>query len=506
MRSTRIGMILVATTILSTLTMFSNPRTALALDVDVSVTIHRITALDDHDEGPDLNGGADFYAVVTIDGQEFDNKDSPDQDAFEGNNDITPDWEFTKPVDASLGSINVNIRIFDEDGFLRGDDDESDIDPGSERDLDLSVSLAPCTVSGELTGGCAVTLETSGSNTDNDSSTLQFIIVVTEPPSSPGNNVSCIHAPIWPQPGDTVTITATALDGVAAPKVADTIEIWVNQQSAAVATGSGTTLTFTTAAINDPTFSYGCRIVDNGVPIFTGWRVVSVGPPDGSSAVPLIFTGSRGSSIDIAFVPDRDSYSAADDTDFATDVQTAINVYYGEIEFLEHQDQINFWISQDMGDADNDDGSSCELDTPDNWDDDYAFVDSGAIIHTDGFRDCAQPDDRIFSSDFVTPRTFIHETGHSPFGLADEYCCDGGYFQNDPFPDLYEELDDCEADPDRGGSTCRQFTEDVPWWFDSEWFTFDPDSNDLMVDRMKAQLMDERRMNWMFDNCASASC
>ena len=48
-------------------------------------------------------------------------------------------------------------------------------------------------------------------------------------------------------------------------------------------------------------------------------------------------------------------------------------------------------------------------------------------MHKDDFRDCAPGGQRLFSSEPTSIGTVLHETGHRPFGLADEYCCDGGY-------------------------------------------------------------------------------
>src|SRR5262249_8477172 len=96
----------------------------------VLVTIERVKALSDFDPGvcAPIVGcvgrtDADFYAIVNINGREENNKDSniSDQD------DISPNWQFSRPVDAALGSVQVSIGINDADGFLRGDDDVADI-------------------------------------------------------------------------------------------------------------------------------------------------------------------------------------------------------------------------------------------------------------------------------------------------------------------------------------------------------------------------------------------
>ena len=56
------------------------------------------------------------------------------------------------------------------------------------------------------------------------------------------------------------------------------------------------------------------------------------------------------------------------------------------------------------------------------------------MFHTDNFRDCAPGGERVFSTEPGSFGTILHESGHRPFGLADEYCCDGGYLPDRPLP------------------------------------------------------------------------
>ena len=77
---------------------------AAAVDVTVRVTIERIRALDNF--GSDVfPEDADFYAVVNVDGFEFDNKNSPEQDANEDDDDISPNWEFSRAIDADMNLV-----------------------------------------------------------------------------------------------------------------------------------------------------------------------------------------------------------------------------------------------------------------------------------------------------------------------------------------------------------------------------------------------------------------
>ncbi|PKL58928.1 MAG: hypothetical protein CVV33_09995, partial [Methanomicrobiales archaeon HGW-Methanomicrobiales-4] len=58
--------------------------------------------------------------------------------------------------------------------------------------------------------------------------------------------------------------------------------------------------------------------------------------------------------------------------------------------------------------------------------------------------------------------TQMHEMGHALFGLADTYCCDGGYWSPSPHPNLWEELTDCNtySTTNFNKHTCEVFTAD----------------------------------------------
>lgn len=490
-----------------------------ALDVNVRVTIERIRALDDFGLPPLFPEAADFYAVVDIDGEEFDNKNTPGQDANEDDDDISPNWEFTKAIDVSTGSIPLTINIFDEDGFLRFDDDQADLDPGPGDGIELSVDLVPCSISGDVTSECGVSLVSGG--VDDDSAEVTFKVEVIEPASSPGLRVRCIHDPIWPQPGDTVTITLESLDGAYAPRLADNVQIWVDDTTTPARERSGAAgTTFTTQAVSGSELSYACRVRDDGGSLvaFTGWRTVGVGAQTGSAA-PVLITGPTASRIDIVFIGDEDDYDTASDPELLVDVRDVIlNGYYARNPnnpgfsntpsdydvFLSNHDKFNFWIAAELGDAE-DAASGCDHDAPE-----INFADAGALLHQDDFRDCAPGGQRLFSSEPYSIGTVLHETGHRPFGLADEYCCDGGYFQTDTNPNVYEEPDDCTSDVAALGRTaadCREFVEVVDWWFDRDWSISEPESNDLMSgDRGAPQAADLRRINAILTGCSSAAC
>jgi hypothetical protein len=472
------------------------PSAAIAQNVTVRVTVQNT---DWFNCGDGLIGGPpEIYFAVTIDGFRQDNREN----AIESNLSPFPvDQELSHQVDITLGTVPIVIEQWDDDGGLTFDDDQCDIGDAGES-IEFDLDLTACAVSGEITGSCGATFTSRG--------VFVFTVNVEEPPSAPGLNVRCIHDPIWPQPGETVTITANSLDGVLGSRVSDAIEIWVNNQTTPSVSMPGTTATFTAGPFPDPTFTYGCRVVDDGLVAWTGWRTVAVGQSDITNSfgrIPILFTGSRSSRIDLVFYPDVNSYTGGDDPAFIDDVGNAISsAYHREEIFLTNQDAVNYWLSVGTGNADGCDSEVSQT----------SWEDAGALLHVDEFRDCAPGGGRFFTAEPTSFGTMIHETGHRPFGLADEYCCDGGYFQADPFPNMYFERAPtqnfplaCENDAPAAGnlpSDCHEVEEEIPWWFNSDWYTSDPVSSDLMVDRGPHRNLDNRRFNWLFQECRGSGC
>jgi len=456
-----------------------------------------------------FGGPPEIYFKVNINGSILNSRNNVIHSNFSP---FTVNREFSQTVDFSAGSINISIEQWDEDGLLTFNDDHCDITSNAGKNLDITLDLANCLISGEANGECNMSLSGRGS--------FRFRVNVDEPPSAPGLQTTCIHDPLWPQPGDTVQISANSLDGTLNSKLADSIEIWVNEQDSPAFAASGSSATFTAGPFTNSTFTYGCRILDDGLTIWTGWRTVAVGTSDITrdfgNRVPVIFTGARSSHIDLVFYPDEDSYTDSTDPQFLTDVLTAIqNSYFTDKIYLDNQDKINYWIALETGKADGFTDGDCLLEA-----NQKAWEDAGAVFHTDSLRDCAPGGQRLYSSEPNSFGTILHETGHRPFGLADEYCCDGGYFQADPFPNIYAAFPDtilsssiiipgCAGDAFNVGKTdsdCRSWVDPVPWWFDDTWWTSDPGSDDIMVDSGARQALDNRRMNWLFDVCRGAGC
>jgi hypothetical protein len=251
------------------------------------VTIERVQETACVDDGWIGCGLADFYAVVTILDEEFDNEDTPETDRFEDTDNIYPNWEFSKTVDASLGSVPVRIEIWDEDGGLRFGDDHVDITEPGGSNLDVSVGLgSPCSVSGGVEGDCDASLFTTGGG--DDAASVWFHISVERPPTATDLRVICMHNPIWPSPAETVTFRADARDAAGTFLAADTVELWVQDRGAPARTCStAANCTLTGGPYPTGGVEYGCMVRHRGREVFSGWRQLQSGMPT-QSPVPIL--------------------------------------------------------------------------------------------------------------------------------------------------------------------------------------------------------------------------
>jgi|GEM_PF-1738385 len=499
------------------------------IPIEFSVIIERVTATNNFD-GPFGWDRADFFARVRIDTQVYESPVWSNQD------DIRPNWSFVNTVmlDPAVDPASITIEIWDSDD--RGNRQRAALNGDGDRALVLDIDPLACltagtagAIGGDATGACGQTVFTSGVAGENTAD-LRFRIEANEPAINDDLLVRCLHSPIWPQPGDIVEVYAESLDNALNARTADDIEIWFGAtgDATAVCSGDDDCITETTVGGSISSLFYGCRVTDDGVSVWSGWKRFQVGPPSGGSAVPVVFTGSSNSRVDIVFVPDDNDYASELDPAFLDGVHDVIrDAYYGtarrrsgpdsdygERLYLANQQKLNFWIATDKGQANGFPNRPC-VQPPANWNEDYTFAEVGAILHTRNLRDCARRGDRIFSTEPTSVRTVLHETSHAPFGLADEYCCDSSYSEPSPNPNIYGNLGNCEADllnlqawdvilGDPLRTNCRQIADGSGNTID--FFTSEPSSDDLMNDSGEYNGADVRRMEWGLEQCATPRC
>jgi hypothetical protein len=169
----------------------------------------------------------------------------------------------------------------------------------------------------------------------------------------------------------------------------------------------------------------------------------------GAHVTPLRINGRTADKIDVVFVPDND-YSG-NMAEFARDVQdTLSNGYYRNDAIAQNRSKLNLYYLDDEADitAYPACGFTPPLGSCEDFQDATSFADSTAVVHKTNFRDwsCTECELRVFSSEPTSYRTFVHESGHSLFGLKDEYCCDSHYAEQDDLPNIWSSRDNCEDD------------------------------------------------------------
>jgi hypothetical protein len=233
-----------------------------------------------------------------------------------------------------------------------------------------------------------------------------------------------------------------------------------------------------------------------------------IGSPFTNVAMPIWLQRPPSEALDLVFIPDKRSYTSAEDPAFRLAVHGVINNGFLREELIRRrQDRFNFWISRDSGEAHGSSGGASPCHTvPGSFATAFSFADTGIILHNNpDLRNCAN--NGVFTSQNYAIQVVLHESGHTPFGLADEYCCDGGYFQTGSVPNLYgpETLgttlsqDACFNDPlAMLPDSCRSFeSEDGETWFRLDHAPAHDAvdiENDLMIDNRIPRAADERRM------------
>ena len=127
-------------------------------------------------------GDADFYARIGMADQLFTEGTRQDKSSLD------PGWTTVKFVPNSMQSIPIHYELWDEDGGLRGDDDEIDINPLSgKRDLDFVFSPSDHVITGDIIGihdSENLAVQIAGNKPDSDRAVIRFY--VTEKPLSSG--------------------------------------------------------------------------------------------------------------------------------------------------------------------------------------------------------------------------------------------------------------------------------------------------------------------------------
>lgn len=171
-------------------------------------------------------------------------------------------------------------------------------------------------------------------------------------------------------------------------------------------------------------------------------------------------------AIDVVFIPDGsygDMMDLAQRQVFIDDMTDLINNgFYQNNAVAVNLELFNFWYITTPGDVQPPTSGICPQVT---WPDltSVAFAEAIVLLHSNPLRDCAWGNK--VTSEPTSYRTVVHEVSHAAFGLADEYCCDGGYWNNPP--QLYLLESSCSGDADNTAwQDCQSIhaSSGIYWW------------------------------------------
>lgn len=349
-----------------------------------------------------------------------------------------------------------------------------------------------------------------------------------------GLKIRCLHEPLYPQPGETVTISAQTIDQDGNSVVSDQIELYPDDRDNPVVVAGVDSATTTLAAPADK-FMYGCaadRVTESA---FSRFRVVDVGAPEVADfpAIPILNHGSHREKIDLLFMADAEAYpDGAQDAEFLANLHELVDEGLFRIPwFVEFQWAFNIWIAREPGFIASVAGLCQPATIPDSRLR-FAFADAVGLIHTTDCRDNWLPG-RPYTTEFNPLRLQVvaHELGHTVFSLSDEYTTSPTVrFTTPKLPNLFPSELFCRfkaLDRGKDPEECRLlpgFTLGGLWIFEPDYnIPGDPvgETRDLMqqtgaeacdsnpaqnCDRYRVGDSEEARMRWKLGRCSGGKC
>lgn len=128
-----------------------------------------------------------------------------------------------------------------------------------------------------------------------------------------------------------------------------------------------------------------------------------------------------------------------------------------------------------------------------------SFANSNGVLHKVNCRDNAPGNSYSSVPDW---RITWHELHHAAYGLADEYCCDGGYFEANPYPNVMRNLASCAMNGSTPSACAPIDPGNTGGWHRSDGAAPDVMSNDMTIEKPD----DLRRANYYFDQCHMGGC
>ncbi len=373
-----------------------------------------------------------------------------------------------------------------------------------------------------------------------------FRCVPVEVVSAPAAMLYVQHAPFLLSPGHTATLTAKSVDPTGAPRVVGSLSVWVSKQAISLTAPSPPSNPLRTC-----TFVASCSvtIVVPPGPSFVSWKTTAT-DRDGSTiasfgwrgqaaldfaslnlvpatgfAVPveIALTGPALSdqrdpkqSLDLLFSVSTDfDWSSATDRRMIDDALDRFMVRMWGVTgpgapdlttFLSRPELVRIYLTPEQHAVSwTPPANLCDWSAPE-----ALWVDVIAVLHRTNCRDNTIPADRSFSAKLQATDVIFHELHHALFGLADEYPDGtGGYFERQPFPNVFATLAGCTAVSGRNPSGCTSIVEQnrvTGAATGRTFFRLDFGSDDIMVNNGPQLFADRARANWKESECDAGRC
>ncbi len=196
-------------------------------------------------------------------------------------------------------------------------------------------------------------------------------------------------------------------------------------------------------------------------------------PDVGSTVFAAIRWADPSRAMDVVFFADEgygNLSNAGNLQTFLDDVSDAIDTgFYQNNAVVSNLGRFNFWYSTKSG-ADVERNADTSVICPTvTWPTitDSAFAEMRVILHREtDVRDCGGGGSATAQAGASNWWIIVHEAGHAMFGLPDEYCCDGGYWNVSPI--LYNTANACTNDAANSAwRDCVQMASGattVNWW------------------------------------------
>jgi hypothetical protein len=277
---------------------------------------------------------------------------------------------------------------------------------------------------------------------------------------------------------------------------------------------SSPTCTFTTTAPYPDGSFIGFKSIAHAMDGSTGtdgWVYYAAGAfPWQNNPIPIRGSAAPAEAIDVVFIPDTDF--KGNNGNFITATTNLLTQGYLSNQAFAQEVRTwrgfwNFYVTYQTGHAAGYPNNPCNT-TPANWANLRTIIDVGAIVHTANVRDCGgrgPENGAVFSIMVGNFNTLVHESGHAVFGLADEYCCDGGYWQDSPQPNVFSSLNSCQTNATTNGwptTDCTQISsgaQTIQQWRSDN-------GNDLMAGGGAFGRSDKSEVFWLyFQRCSTST-